>query len=172
MTNHISMQIGFEIWTMQKNIMFDNIYIGHSVDDARQLAEETFFLKHPIEELAELADKPKVEDTPKSPSDLKFLDDPVLYVKEKLDLFLTIAKNDPIGAIKFVPEAAGGIAAVVVTILAVLISVLGSGGSPAPAAKKVATDAKGKAEGKAEGSSTGADTSKADVSKRSTRSQS
>jgi calnexin len=166
------MQIGFEIWTMQSNIMFDNIYIGHSVDDARKLADETFFLKHPIEELLELADKPKVEDAPKSPSDLKFLDDPVLYIKEKLDLFLTIAKSDPIGAIKFVPEAAGGIAAVVVTLIAIIVGVLGAGGSAAPAAKKVATDAKAKAEGKAQGSATGADSSKGDVSKRNTRSQS
>jgi calnexin len=159
---------------MQNNIMFDNIYIGHSVDDARKLAEETFFLKHPLEELAELADKPKVEEPPKSPSDLKFLDDPVLYIKEKLDLFLTIAKNDPIEAVKFVPEAAGGIAAVLVTIVAVLVGVIGSGSSATPAAKKVATDAKGKAaEGKgAEGSATGADTSKGELNKRNTRSQS
>lgn len=159
---------------MQNNILFDNIYIGHSVDDAAKLAEETFFLKHPIEELAELADKPKEEDKPKSPSDLKFLDDPVHYIREKLDLFLTIAKNDPIQAIKFVPEAAGGIAAVLVTILAVVVGLAGSGSSAAPAAKKVATDAKDKAKEAASkaASATGADTSKADLNKRNTRSQS
>lgn len=159
---------------MQNNILFDNIYIGHSVEDARKFADETFFIKHPIEELAELADKPKEEEKPKSPSDLKFLDDPVLYIKEKLDLFLTIAKSDPIQAIKFVPEAAGGIVAVLVTIIAIVVGLAGSGSAAAPAAKKVATDAKEKAKdaaGKA-AAATGADTSKGDVSKRNTRSQS
>ncbi len=45
----------------------------------------------------------------------------MLYIKEKLDLFLTIAKTDPIEAIKFVPEAAGGIAAVLVTLIAIVV---------------------------------------------------
>lgn len=168
--------IGFEIWTMQNNILFDNIYIGHSVEDARKFAEETFDKKHPFEELAELADKPKEDETakPKSPLDLKFLDDPVHYVKEKLDLFLTIAAKNPIDAIRFVPEAAGGIAAILVTIIAIIVGVVGLGGSAAPAAKKVATDTKEKAKevkGKvAEAATTGADTAKAEVNKRTTRS--
>jgi calnexin len=163
--------IGYEIWTMQPNILFDNIYIGHSVEDARKLAEETFFVKHPLEELAEVADKPKEEDSPKprSPSDLKFLDDPVLYVKEKLDLFFTIAKKDPIEAIRFVPEAAGGIAAVLVTLVAILVGLAGLG-STAPAAKKVATDVKEKAKAAtdkvAEAAATGVETAKAEVNKR------
>ncbi|KAH8884474.1 calnexin [Thozetella sp. PMI_491] len=128
--------IGFEIWTMQPNILFDNIYIGHSVEDARKLAEETFFEKHPIEELAELADRPKEDEKkPSSPNDLKFLDDPVLFIKEKLDLFLTIAQKDPIEAIKFVPEIAGGIGAILVTLIAVIVGIASSG-SAAPATKR------------------------------------
>ncbi len=83
---------------MQSDILFDNIYIGHSVEDAEKLAQETFFKKSVVEKALEDAEKPKADDKPKSPSDLKFLDDPVLYVKEKLDLFLTIAANDPIQA--------------------------------------------------------------------------
>lgn len=82
---------------MQPDILFNNIYIGHSIEDAEKLAAETFKLKHPVEKALAEADKPKEEDKPKSPSDLKFLDGPVHYIKEKLDLFLTIAKNDPVG---------------------------------------------------------------------------
>lgn len=37
--------IGFEIWTMQNDILFDNIYIGHSIADAEKFAQETFFEK-------------------------------------------------------------------------------------------------------------------------------
>lgn len=169
--------LGFEIWTMQNNILFDNIYIGHSVDDARKLAEETFFKKHPVEQFLEEADKPKEEEQkkPESPSDLKFADDPVTYIKEKLDLFLTIAKRDPIEAVKFVPEVAGGLAAIALTFLALVVSVLSGGSAAAPAVKKAAADAKDKAKDVkdkvAEAAATGAETVKSEATKRNTRSQ-
>ncbi|RII07582.1 calreticulin precursor [Alternaria sp. MG1] len=168
--------IGFEIWTMQKDILFDNIYIGHSIDDAEKLKAETFDLKHPAEKAEEEANKPKPKDTPKSPSDLVFKDDPVLYVKEKLNLFIEIAKRDPVEAVKFVPEVAGGIGVIAVTIFAILASVLlGSGAAPsqeqlkaqANKAKKTAIDAKDKA---AEAVATGAEKAQAEVNKRTTRS--
>ncbi|TWU74466.1 hypothetical protein ED733_004875 [Metarhizium rileyi] len=167
--------IGFEIWTMQSDILFDNIYIGHSVEDAEKLAAETFKIKHPIELAAVDAEKPKEEDKPKSPSDLKFLDDPVHYVKEKFDLFLTIAQDDPLEAIKFVPEVAGGIGAILVTLVAIIVGLISSGGS-APAVKETAAAAKEKAkEAKdkvAQATATGADKAKGEANKRATRSQS
>lgn len=160
---------------MQNDILFDNIYIGHSVEDARKFAEETFFKKSPIEKALEEADKPKEEEKPKSPSDLKFLDDPKTYILEKLDLFLTIAKKDPLEAIKFVPEVAGGLAAIFVTVVAVLFGLIGLGSSAAPAAKKVAGDAKEKAkevkDKAASAATTGAETTKSEATKRATRSQ-
>ncbi|KAJ0388365.1 hypothetical protein COL922a_000168 [Colletotrichum nupharicola] len=166
--------IGFEIWTMQSDILFDNIYIGHSVEDAAKLAEESFKEKHPIEQLAELSDKPKEAEKPKSPNDLKFLDDPVHFIKEKLDLFITIAQKDPIQAIKFVPEVAGGIGALLVTLIAIIVGLASSGGAP-PAAKKAAADAKDKAmevkDKATKAVASGADTAK-EATKRNTRSSS
>lgn len=161
---------------MQNDILFDNIYIGHSVEDAEKFADETFNEKHPIEQLIELAEKPKEEDKPKSPSDLAFMDDPVTYVKEKLDLFITLAKSDPIQAIKFVPEAAAGIAAVIVTILAVLIGLVSAlgGSTPPPQVKKAAKDVKKAAtdvkDKVVEAASTGAEKAQGEANKRSTRS--
>lgn len=38
---------------MQNNILFDNIYIGHSEEDAKKLAEETWVIKYKIEKDAE-----------------------------------------------------------------------------------------------------------------------
>lgn len=128
---------------MQNNILFDNIYIGHSIEDAEKFAQETFDVKHPVELLEEIASKPKVDEkaTPKSPSDLIFMDDPVHYVKEKLDLFFTIAQSDPIQAIKFVPEAAGGLAAVAVTLLAIIVGLVSmASSSPPPQVKKAAAN--------------------------------
>lgn len=157
---------------MQNDILFDNIYIGHSAEDAKALADETFFKKHPVEKALEDLDKPKEAEKPKSPSDLNFLDDPKTYIQEKLDLFLTIAKQDPLEAIKFVPEVAGGLAAVFVTVIALLFGLLGLGSSAAPAAKKVAGDVKEKAkDAKDKAATTGADTGK-EATKRTTRSQS
>ncbi|KJZ78412.1 Calnexin-like protein [Hirsutella minnesotensis 3608] len=166
--------IGFEIWTMQSDILFDNIYIGHSVEDADKLAAETFSVKHPVEEKLADAEKPKEDEKPKSPSDLKFLDDPVVYIKEKVALFLMIAQNDPVQAIKFVPEVAGGFAAIAVTLIAVLVGLVGIGGS-SPAVQKAAADAKDKAkevkDKAAEAVATGSEKAKAEVTKRTTRSQ-
>ncbi|KAH3914609.1 hypothetical protein HBI56_096190 [Parastagonospora nodorum] len=168
--------IGFEIWTMQKDILFDNIYIGHSIADAEKLKAETFDPKHAAEKADEEANKPKVEDSPKSPSDLVFKDDPVRYVKEKTALFVEIAKRDPVEAIKFVPEVAGGLGVIAVTIFALLASlVLGSGAAPskeqvkaqATKAKGAAVDAKDKA---AAAVATGAEKAQAEVNKRTTRS--
>ncbi|KAG6010655.1 hypothetical protein E4U21_005153 [Claviceps maximensis] len=168
--------IGFEIWTMQSDILFDNIYIGHSIEDAEKLAAESFKLKHPVEAALAEADKPKEDDTPKSPSDLKFLDDPVTYIKEKTGLFLAIAKNDPVEAVKFVPEVAGGFAAIVVTFVALIVALIGLGGSAPPAVKETASAAKGKAkevkDKVAEAAATGAEKAKGEATKRSTRSTS
>ncbi|KAJ2905340.1 calreticulin family protein [Zalerion maritima] len=152
--------IGFEIWTMQNDILFDNIYIGHSVEDADKLAQESFHVKHLVEKELELADKPKPKDK-KGVEEPSFKEDPVAYIKEKLDLFFTIAQNDPIGAIKFVPEAAGGLAAVFLTVVGIIVAVVAGGSSAAPAAKKAAGDLKEKAkEVKEEAKATGADTGK------------
>lgn len=56
--------VGFELWTMTDDILckylsarfdrselirisiVDNIYVGHSADDAKQLAKETYHIKH------------------------------------------------------------------------------------------------------------------------------
>ena len=38
---------------MQNDILFDNIYIGHSEEDAKEFAEESWAIKHEIEKAAE-----------------------------------------------------------------------------------------------------------------------
>jgi calnexin len=125
---------------MQNDILFDNIYIGHSEKDAAALAKETFEVKNPIEKAEEEASKPKqdeTQDTPKSPLDLKFTDNPALYVREKLDLFITIFKRDPVQAIQFVPEVAGALGVLAVTIIALLLGALGGGAAAAPSKEQV-----------------------------------
>ncbi|KAK4976494.1 hypothetical protein LTR66_010867 [Elasticomyces elasticus] len=169
--------IGFELWTMQNDILFDNIYIGHSVPDAEALKKETFDVKLAVEKQEDEASKPATPETPKSPSDLKFTDDPVHYVREKVDLFIAIARKSPIEAIKFVPEVAGGIGVILVLALALLLGGLGAGATAASSkdqvkdksqqAKDEAADAIDEV---AEGVSTATDRAQAEVNKRTTRS--
>lgn len=169
---------------MQNDILFDNIYIGHSVEDAEKLKAETYDVKHPIETAEDEASKPKRsdDDVPKSPMDLKFMDDPVLYVREKVQLFMEIAKNDPIEAVRFVPEVAGGIGVLAVTLLAVILGgVLGGSkakDSPqvkkaADKVKKAAADAKDQAieatNQAVDAASSGAEKVQSEVNKRTTR---
>ena len=159
---------------MQSDILFDNIYIGHSPEDAEALRKETFELKHDIELAEEEFAKPKPETKPSSPLDLKFKDDPVLYIKEKLNLFIEIAKRDPVEAIRVVPEAAGGLGVAVVTLLAIIIGAFAGTSAPAKTkdAAKKATDAAVDAKDKAvDAATTGAETVKSEATKRTTRSQ-
>ncbi|KAL8780786.1 MAG: hypothetical protein Q9194_000719 [Teloschistes cf. exilis] len=169
--------IGFEIWTMQNDILFDNIYIGHSIEDAEKLKIETYDVKHPIETAEDEASKPKPSDEPPaSPLNLKFMDDPVHYVREKVELFLTIARRDPVEAVRFVPEVAGGIGVLAVTLLAVIIGGVfgGSKAAQSPQVKKAAEDVKKAAvdtkDQVADAAATGAEKVQAEVNKRTTRS--
>lgn len=161
---------------MNEDILFDNIYIGHSVEDAAALRKETYEVKKPFEEKAEKADKPEPpkEEKKKSPLDLNFKDDPVFYIKEKVALFIELAKKDPVTAIKFVPEVP---AAIGVGLLTLIIVLVGAGSAAAPSkeeVKKQAQKAKDSAqktkEQVAEAVATGADNVKDEVNKRTTRS--
>ena len=121
--------------------------------------------------------KPIPDSKPSSPLDLKFMDDPVAYVKEKVELFVTIAKRDPVEAIRFVPEVAGGLGALVVLLIALIAGAIAMSSPAAPSkedmkkaaqkAKDAATDVKDKATGAV---TSGADTAKTEVNKRATRS--
>ncbi|KAF3919554.1 Calnexin [Dactylellina cionopaga] len=145
--------IGFELWTMSNGILFDNIYIGHSIEEAEAAKKATFDIKKDIENQEDEATRPKPDEAdadkpiPKSPLDLDFMEDPVKYIKENLDLFITLFKKDPAQAIQFMPVFAGGLGAVAATVLALLLGaisvVLAPAAAPAAsAAKKGASKAK------------------------------
>lgn len=84
--------IGLELWTMQSDILFDNFYLGHSVEDAEQFANATFVPKLKIETAEEeaLAPPPTPKKDPKQyESALDFFrDDPLGYIKEVYRVFI------------------------------------------------------------------------------------
>ncbi|KAG0039901.1 hypothetical protein BGZ83_002690, partial [Gryganskiella cystojenkinii] len=133
--------VGFEIWTMQKDILFDNIYIGHSVADAEALAAESWEIKHASEKKQEeLANpRPKVDSAP------TFKEDPIGFVVGHLREFIELAREDPMNAIHSRPMISAILAAVVgVTIGLALIIVGLLTAAPKAGARGVVAAAKAK----------------------------
>ena len=154
---------------MQNDILFDNIYVGHSVEDAEKLRKETFDVKYPVEQAEEEASKPKPE-TPVEGTTVTFKEDPVTFVRQKVDYFVNLAMEDPIHAVKTVPEVAGGLVALLLTSILVIVGAIGSS-SPAPTSQKKGKQAAGSAkEQSGEATSSSADTGKGGATKRTTRS--
>lgn len=126
--------IGYELWTMTKDILFDNIYVGHSVEDAEKLQKATFDVKRAIEEKEEEATAPKAPEPPQ-PAGGSFKEDPVAFVKAKLVPFLRLVQLDPMEAVKSMPDVAGALAVVVFTTLALLAGLISMAAAPAKVAK-------------------------------------
>ncbi|KAJ5700580.1 hypothetical protein N7536_003593 [Penicillium majusculum] len=161
--------IGFEIWTMQNDILFDNVYIGHSVEDAEKLRQETFDVKFPIEEAEEEASKPKPEVNEEGTT-VTFQEDPVTFVRQKVNHFVELAKEDPINAAKTLPEVAGGLGALLLTMILVVVGAIGASSPAVPAEKKGKQPAGAPKEKKEEAVTSSAETSKGGATKRTTRS--
>ncbi|OWB70350.1 hypothetical protein B5S31_g27 [[Candida] boidinii] len=59
--------LGFELWTMSSDILFDNIYLGHSIEEAEIIGNTTFIPKVAIEEQEAAASAPKPQSEPENP---------------------------------------------------------------------------------------------------------
>lgn len=142
--------LGFELWTMTKDILFDNIYVGHSIEDAEKLKKESFDIKKAIEVEEDIASAPKIPETPKAPGETTFQENPVIFIKDKLELFFAVLRRDPMAAFQNFPEVAGGLAAVVGTILALLFGLISLASAPSTVKKPVADPKKAEVKAKKE----------------------
>ena len=115
--------IGFELWTMQANIMFNNIYIGHSEKDAKKFAKETWHVKNNVEK--ELANADKAAKQKASEVTTSFKDSPIEFVKSQVLGFIFAASQDPIAAFKADPLTGGGLVAAAFTVIALLGGISG-----------------------------------------------
>ncbi|KAI0718917.1 Calreticulin family-domain-containing protein [Cerioporus squamosus] len=109
--------VGIELWTMTEDILFDNIYVGHSVEDARKLAEETYFVKKKLEDIRTKAEE-KEDDIEDEVVDFKA--EPVEFIRRKVFKFIELAKIDPLLAFKTHPETGAGLTLSVVTLFGML----------------------------------------------------
>jgi calnexin len=148
---------------MQNNILFDNIYVGHSVEEADALKKATWDIKIANEKAEEEASAPKF-DEPKTEEPIDWKKDPVKFVKQKVESFIAAAKKDPIEAVKEAPEIAGPIGLVILTVVALIFTAL----SPAAPSKEQIKAAGKKAE-KAKDDATSAIATGADKAKEATK---
>ncbi|GJJ13157.1 hypothetical protein Clacol_007408 [Clathrus columnatus] len=118
--------VGIEIWTMTEDILFDNIYVGHSIPDARQLAKETFEVKRKIEE-AQTKEKDSVLEEEEISVDWK--NDPVAFIRGKVIAFFEVAKVDPVLALKTQFNTGAALLAAAFTVLGMVGSLTGLIGS-------------------------------------------
>lgn len=59
--------LGFELWSMDGDILFDNIYLGHSIKEAELIGNKTYSPKYDIEEYDLEHNKPPVKNEPIAP---------------------------------------------------------------------------------------------------------
>jgi len=131
--------IGFEIWTMNKDILFDNIIITHSIADAEAFQKETFDVKAAVEK-AEREDSLKGalgDEAPESTAKAS-----VAYAIDRVQAFIALARQDFVLAIQSMPEVAGGLGLLVVAFFVFISSLLGGSSNVPAKPKKVSKSAK------------------------------
>ncbi|KTW26918.1 calnexin [Pneumocystis jirovecii RU7] len=111
--------IGFELWTMQSDILFDNIYIGHSVAEAEKFAKATFELKYKSETFQEKKDTAETQSPTLTP-DVSYFD----ILAKKFFIFVDLLVKDPISAFKTMPGTASTVATIFLTLIAILYGVV------------------------------------------------
>lgn len=119
---------------MTEDILFSNIYVGHSAEDAKQLAAETFEVKKPLEVAA---NKPLASDDDEEEK-VSFKDDPISFIRTHVIAFIEAAKADPLAALKSQPETGAALVGALFTLFGMfgaLISIIG--GSQKPVVTKV-----------------------------------
>ncbi len=128
--------IGIEIWTLQKDIMFDNVYIGHSAADAKKFAEETWRVKYDQEGAIEDAEKPKDESKDEAKKETKKDGSIVDKAKQEADKFVKAAQKDPVQAVQSHPWHFASLLATVLLGLGLLAFLFGSSPAEKPIVKK------------------------------------
>jgi len=146
--------VGIELWTMTEDILFDNIYVGHDVDAAKEFAKETYQQKSALESAAAKAAKEAARKSAglDDEDDVDFKADPVGFVRQKVFNFIDLAKIDPALAFKTHPETGVGLAAAAITLFGMIAALLGLiGGQQKPITKSTKkTDAPTKDDKKTE----------------------
>lgn len=117
--------IGFELWTMQNDIMFDNIYIGHSVEDAEKFAKTTFVVKYKNELVQENKSIHENEESPEPKASSQPVHESHFdFIIQKVTTFIDLLKKDFVSGFKEMPGTASIIGAILVTFIALIYGLI------------------------------------------------
>jgi hypothetical protein len=119
---------------MTEDILFDNLYIGRSLDDAKAFAAETFDIKSPLEKAADKLAFPEDED---EQVEVTFAENPVEFLRNQAFKFIMLARVDPIAAFKTHPETGVALAGALLTFCGMLGALFGLVGSQQKSVTKV-----------------------------------
>lgn len=88
--------LGFELWSVEPDILFDNIYLGHSVEDAELIGNKTFLPKFELEEKNYVVNRPKpvVPPSPPPKSFDELFEEDTLMVVQVFQFFKLVFKNE------------------------------------------------------------------------------
>lgn len=114
---------------MTEDILFTNIYVGHSAEDAKRLAAETFDIKRPLEVAA---DKKPLDDDEEDEKVL-FRDDAVGYLRTRVLSFIEAARANPLEAFKSQPETGAALVFALLTLFGMfgaLVNIIGGAQKP------------------------------------------
>lgn len=165
--------IGIEIWTMQKDILFDNFYLGHSIEEAESIGNFTFVRKLQIEQSQENAKNKEIKADQQKQMYKSMLDhfraDPVDFLLTLYKTFMTGIHSDPLTFLQEQPVVVIGCIVGFLTVSALGFGLLGvvafllksamaPSAAPAAAESKKVEAADKKVEASAKTSSTSAST--------------
>ena len=119
---------------MTEDILFDNIYVGHSIDDAKAFAAETFDVKHTLEKAA---DKSPFDEEEEELNEVTFAENPIEFLRNKAFKFILLARADPIAAWKADPQTGVALVGAILTFFGMLGALLGLVGSQQKTVTKV-----------------------------------
>ena len=120
---------------MTEDILFDSIYIGHSIDDANAFAARTFDIKHELEKAAEKDAFPGEDE--EELDEVTFTKNPVDFLRNKAFKFIALARTDPVGALQTYPETGVALVGAVLTFFGMLGALFGLVGSQQKSVVKV-----------------------------------
>ncbi|KAF5095208.1 hypothetical protein D0Z00_003245 [Geotrichum galactomycetum] len=145
--------IGIELWTMQNDILFDNFYLGHSIQEAEEIGNATFVPKNVIENAQEEEEMKLMEKKRHRGYNTwidHFINDPADFIFEFSRFFIINFKASPIEFILNQPLVFLAVVAALTLVSTVLLGLIAilyvlvkpSSDKPAEKTKSVSTEQK------------------------------
>ena len=166
--------IGFELWTMDDDIQFDNIYISNDPKEAAKFADETFRVKLPLEQNREQETNDKDDETVKPPAVKSSLEHFANQIRRRTNVLVErlSTEQDKLRVLQQSSDIVGFYAAVVAVLLGLVglfASMLGGSSTAAPAKQQPSTkkdEPKSAASTAVKGASSSVQDASANVTKR------